>query len=132
MEEIQQVFQRYLQNYQEAEAIKKEIRESQRKNKMRLELLKKENQQFEKKLVEYMLEHNLPGLRKNGFVLLCHEKRKHASKQKKEEHMEDIFRRNQVDASNPLYRELKTLIIDSQFGIEGVEHRLRCQKINDT
>jgi len=130
MEEIQPVFHQYLQNYQEAEAIRKEIRESHKKNKIRLQQLKKDNERHEKILLEYMSQHNLPGIRKNGFVLLCDEKPKHANKQKKEEQIDEIFRRNQIDASSPLYREVKTLVVDSKLE-DSLERRIRCQRFHD-
>jgi len=130
MEEIQSVFQEYLKNYQEEEAIRKEMRESQKKNRLRLATLKKENQVHEKLLLEYMTRHNLPGIRKQGFVLLCDEKRKRASKQKRVEKIEEILHRNQVDASCSLYRELKTLVVESQLE-DSTERRIRCKRFRE-
>jgi len=130
MEEIYKVFHQYLQNYQEAEAIRKEMRESHKKNRLRLQHMKKENEQHEKLLIDYMIQHNLPGLRMNGFVLLCDEKPKHANKQKKEEQIDEIFRRNQIDASSSLYREVKTLFVDSKLG-DSLERRIRCQRFSE-
>lgn len=127
MEEIHPIFQQYIENFQESDAIRKEIRESHKKNKLRLQQLKTENQRLETILLDYMIKNDLPGLRKNGFILLCDEKPKHANKQKKQERMEEIFRRNQMDASSPLYRELKMLMIDSRLE-DAIERRIRCQR----
>jgi len=114
MEDVQRIFHNYIENFREIEAIRTEIREFQKQFKKRLDHLKQSNQQHEKVLIEYMTEKNIPGLRRNDYLILCHEKPVRSSKKQKERCLDDLFHKNHYDSSHPLYQEVKRLLLTNR------------------
>lgn len=122
--DIYNIFENYITNYEESEKIKKEINDSHKKNKLRLKELKELNQENEKLLIKYMTDNNLPGIRKNDFILLCDEKPKLISKKNKTKKIEEIALRNQYE-QNPLVKEILDIL--NQNNIE-TEKRIKCKR----
>lgn len=122
--DIYKIFENYIINYEESEQIKKEIKDSNKKNKLRLKELKNINLQNEKLLIKYMTDNNLPGIRKNEFILLCDEKPKLISKKNKTKKIEELALRNQYE-QNPFVKEVLDIL--NQSNIE-TEKRIKCKR----
>jgi len=96
----------YRDYYMEQQAIQTEVKNFRKRFEKRLGDIKKHLNDLESEILEYMREHDHPGLRFQEVILLREDKLLSKNSKKREEEVQGILERYRVDPSNPLYREL--------------------------
>lgn len=96
----------YRDFYVEQQAIQTEIKNYRKRYEKRLGEIKARLTGLEGEILEYMREHDHPGLRFQEVVLLREDKLLSKNSKKREEEVQSILEKYRVDPTNPLYREL--------------------------
>lgn len=96
----------YRDFYMEQQAIQTEIKNYRKRFEKRLAEIKTRLTGLEQDILEYMREHDHPGLRFQEVILLREDKLLSKNSKKREEEVQTILERYRVEPTNPLYREL--------------------------
>ena len=127
---IHSVLELYLQNFNEMENIKKEIRNFHKQYKNRLEQLKQMQIQNETLILKYLEENELPGIRKGEFIILMNERPIVTRKNSKKEKVENLFQSYQIDTNSDLAKEITSIIINHKSSER--QKCIKCKKYSES
>ena len=104
--EVLPIVRQYRDLFMEQKSIQTEIKNFRKKYEKRLGEIKNYLVELEQRILEYMKEHDHPGLRYQEVILLREDKVLSKNNKKREEEVQTILDRYRVDPTNPLYREI--------------------------
>ena len=124
---IHRTFNAFIENYNELERIRKDISNYQKQFKNRIMELKKQNQESEKILLQYLEDNKLPGIRSGDFLILADDKPVPNNKKLKEERLQTVFESNQIHPSSTIFKQVVE-ILNNPKCIQKTEKKIKCQK----
>jgi septal ring factor EnvC (AmiA/AmiB activator) len=96
----------YYQNYQEIKKIQSDILQYRKKFDSSLKKLKKEMSKMEEHIIKYINDNNHPGIKYKDKIFTPESGKVRISSKKREQNIEKILNKYQINQSHPLYVEL--------------------------
>jgi len=125
---IHRLLDGYLHNHTEIQSIKQDIQEYQKQFKNRLDDLKKQQKQTEDDILNYLEQHQLPGIRKGDFIILADEKPIPVKKKSQKERIQSILQTYQIDSKSQLAQDLNNIFQRSSSDQSNRMKYIKCKQ----
>ena len=106
-DKILKVITNYKEDYDELQKINLDIKNYRMKFEKRIKVLKADMDKKGSIIIDYMKQHNHPGIRYNNMNFVAETKTHRVSRRKQEEQLDLLLSKYQISKINPLYHELK-------------------------